>query len=86
MKQHNTFEIEELYDKQVSDLTRRTVRGKNTKMRMRQTDLEDFRNGTFAHQSLKRKAHRNTFAKRAPEDYGYDEESEEWKNTYRESM
>jgi RNase P protein component len=86
MNKSNASEIEDLYDTQIRDLTRRTIRGNSSKMRMRQTDLDDFRLGLVVRKNRSKNVRRNIFTKRYPEDYVYDEEAEEWKNTYRMSM
>jgi hypothetical protein len=87
--QDNRLEIEDLYHKQIRDLTRRTIGGYG-RMKMRQTDLDDFginravsknRTKDLRIKDLPRNYRRNFFSKRYPEDYVYDEDAVEWKNT-----
>jgi hypothetical protein len=94
LNKENTFDsedlkeivdIENLYDKQIRDLTRRTVRGNNLKTKIRHANLENFKFGQFLYKNKGKKVHRNIFTKKYPEDYFYDGELEEWINRFPKS-
>jgi hypothetical protein len=69
--------IEQLYDRQITDLTRRTVRGNNPQMRLRQIYLDEFGPG-FG--TLQLKAYKKFIRRPSSEDYECDEELEEFKD------
>jgi hypothetical protein len=99
MNKYSTFEIENLFTRQVRDLTRRTLGGKEqqrsqiqARTNFKQTSLDEFKTKKSSglpvvypyKPSLQRGV--KTFPKGTPEDYEYDEEAEESRDTAGLSM